>query len=265
MDQIDLSIGIVSYNNSSDILHLINSIEAYTPKSLSKKIYIIDNADDQQAFAPLVNKYKDIEYIHTGKNLGFGCGHNYILDRIQSKYHAIVNPDVVLVEDSFTKLISFLEEHKCGMVVPRLVGMDGNRLAAYRKDPTVLDMLTRIWLRDVFAKRAAIHELSNEDYTKPFQVPFAQGSFLVCQTSLLKDLGGFDERFFMYLEDADLCRRINQVSSVMYCPDTTIIHRWEKGSHKSLKLFKIHLSSWIKYFHKWGCWITDSSQQEGSE
>lgn len=76
--------------------------------------------------------------------------------------------------------------------------------------------------------KVAVHELSHEDYSKPFKVPFAQGSFLVCKTDLFKQLNGFDESYFMYLEDADLCRRMNQISDVMYCPYTTVEHRWEK-------------------------------------
>lgn len=252
MDSVDLSIGIVSYKNSADIKELVDSIEEFTDPAIKKKIYIVDNADEQDAFAPLVKRYPDVEYIHTGANLGFGAGHNYILDRIQSRYHAIVNPDVLLHEDSFSILLNFLETQGCGMAVPKLVGTDGKRLAAYRMDPTLTDMLARIWLRSVFPERVAVHELSNEDYTKPFRVPFAQGSFLVMKTGLFKHLRGFDERFFMYLEDADLCRRINEISSVMYCPDTVVMHKWEKGSHKSWKLFRIHMSSWMKYFQKWG-------------
>ena len=90
------------------------------------------------------------------------------------------------------------------------------------------------------------------DYTQPFQVPFAQGSFLVIKTELLQELKGFDERYFMYMEDADLCKRVNEVSKVMYFPGTTVKHKWEKGSHKNRKLFKIHLNSMKQYFKKWG-------------
>lgn len=254
MEPVELSVSIVSYHSQNDISNLIESIEKYTPASLTKRIYIIDNADDQDAFLPLTEKYFDVEYVHTGKNLGFGAGHNYVLPRLNSKYHAIVNPDVLLRDDAFSTLIRFIEKQGCDMAVPRLVGSDNQRLAAYRKDPNLLDMMARIWFRSVFPKRVALHELSNEDYTKPFHVPFAQGSFMVVRTDTLKKVGGFDKDFFMYLEDADLCRRINQNGEVMYCPDTTVMHRWEKGSHKNMKLFKIHIQSWIKYFKKWG-WI----------
>ena len=72
------------------------------------------------------------------------------------------------------------------------------------------------------------------------------------RTELFQKLGGFDERFFLYMEDADLCKRVNRVSRLCYCPDTKVIHKWEKGSHKSKKLFKLHVQSMISYFKKWG-------------
>ena len=95
-----------------------------------------------------------------------------------------------------------------------------------------------------------------EDYSKPFQVPFGQGSFLVIKTELFKRINGFDERYFMYMEDADLCKRVNQVSKLMYFPGATVVHKWQRGSHKNKKLFKYHIESMRHYFKKWGYkWI----------
>ena len=65
-------------------------------------------------------------------------------------------------------------------------------------------------------------------------------------------LNGFDDNFFMYLEDADLCKRVNQVSKLMYLPTATVIHKWAKGSHKNKTLFKHHVNSMKYYFKKWG-------------
>lgn len=254
MTSVKLSVSIVSYHNFNDIKRLLESIKRNTSSELSMKIYVIDNANEQDQFRELVKQYPELNYIHTGKNLGFGKGHNYVLSNLDSEYHAIVNPDVLLKDDAFSILIDFIEKTGCGMAVPKLVTPDGERLAAYRKDPNLLDMLCRIWFRSVFPEKVAVHELSHEDYSKPFKVPFVQGSFLVCKTDLFKQLNGFDESFFMYLEDADLCRRMNQISDVMYCPYTTVEHRWEKGSHKNFHLFRIHIQSWIKYFKKWG-WL----------
>ena len=252
-DKLNLTIGIVSYHNVSDITQAVNSIEKYTNRSLQKLIYIIDNADNEEDYKPLVNNYDDVIYIKTNGNIGFGKAHNYIIDEINSDYHAIVNPDIILHEDSFKKLLMFMNSDlQTGMCIPKLVDEKGDFLYAYRQEITFVDMFIRFFCKKLFPKRYKYHIMYDQDYTKPFNVPFAQGSFLVIRTELYKKLRGFDDRYFMYLEDADLCKRVNLESRVMYVPYTTVTHKWEKGSHKSLKLFKIHLRSLFVYFRKWG-------------
>ena len=267
----DLSITIVSYHNEEDVKKAVASIEEHTPSSVSKQIYIVDNAEEAKqhsgkeaaqnreqtmrssnGLAELEKQYKDVMYLPTGKNIGFGGGHNYVLEKLDSKYHAIVNPDIILEEDAFSKLIAFMEDESIGMCVPRLVDEEGNLLSVYRRELTVWDMFIRMFLKGKFKKRQAYHTMQDMDYTKPFDVPFAQGSFLVIRTELFRQLKGFDERFFLYMEDADLCKRLNQISRLCYCPNATVIHKWEKGSHKSKKLFKLHVQSMISYFCKWG-------------
>ena len=139
-----------------------------------------------------------------------------------------------------------------GMAIPLLVDEDEKRQDVYRLELTVFDMFNRMFLNSAFQKRANKHIMKNMDYSTPFQVPFGQGSFLVIRTSLFKELSGFDERFFMYVEDADLCKRLNQISKLLYYPYAKVIHKWEKGSHKNKVLFKYHIQSMIYYFKKWG-------------
>lgn len=255
----DLSITIVAYNNYQDIKNAVDSIEKNTSKKINKQIYIVDNSclkkEDKEVkdFCKNISKYKDVKYIDVGKNLGFGKGHNYVIKELNSKYHAIVNPDVLLEEDAFSKIISYLDKNEdIGMCIPNITDEDGNRQPVYRLELTIFDMFIRMFCKGLFNKRKEKHTMQNMDYSKPFQVPFGQGSFLVIRTDLFKKLKGFDDNFFMYLEDADLCKRVNEVSKLMYFPDATVIHKWEKGSHKDKTLFRHHLNSMKYYFKKWG-------------
>lgn len=257
----ELSITIVAYHNYADIKEAVKTIEQYTYVGIKKQIYIVDNSnptsDEEKKtagdFKMFLLGYSDIHYLDTEANLGFGKGHNYVIDQLDSKYHAIVNPDILLSDDAFSKMIEYMDNNEdIGMCIPKIIDEQGNLQPVYRKELTIFDMFIRMFCSKLFPKRIASHTLQDMDYSKPFQVPFGQGSFLVIRTQLFKALNGFDDGFFMYLEDADLCKRVNQVSKLMYYPGSTVIHKWEKGSHKSKTLFKYHVSSMRHYFKKWG-------------
>lgn len=254
-----LSICIVAYNNYNDIKVAIESMERYTSSDLKKIIYIVDNGasvatySKVEKFKKWLKRYTDIEYIDVGGNLGFGKGHNAVLSRLNSEYHAIVNPDILFCEDAFSKIIEWMDKNTdVGMTIPLIVDGSGKRQAVYRQELTLFDMANRMLLKGAFREREKKHTMQNMDYSKPFHVPFGQGSFLVIRTSIFKELNGFDDNYFMYVEDADLCKRVNQVSSLMYYPNTKVIHKWEKGSHVNKTLFKHHVRSMIYYFKKWG-------------
>lgn len=168
-----------------------------------------------------------------------------------------MNPDVIFNEDAFSPIIEYLDNNSSvGMVIPNIVDETGNRVAVYRQELTIFDMFVRMFFKNNFKKRQEWHTMQYEDYSKPFQVPFGQGSFLVIKTELFKRINGFDERYFMYMEDADLCKRVNQVSKLMYFPGATVVHKWQRGSRKNKKLFKYHIESMRYYFKKWGYkWI----------
>ena len=256
---IKLTVSIVSYNNYTDINRLLVSMEKHTSPLLMKKIFVVDNGasvshdSEQKEFLKFLSKMKDVQYINAGSNVGFGKGHNLVIPYMNSEYHAIVNPDIEFCEDAFTKIIEWMDLNpEIGMVIPLITDSEGNRQEVYRRELTVFDMFNRMFLKGAFRKRYNQHVMKDMDYTKPFHVPFGQGSFLVVRTNLFKDLNGFDDHYFMYVEDADLCKRVNQISELKYLPSARVIHRWERGSHKNKTLFKYHIQSMRYYFSKWG-------------
>ncbi len=253
----DLTFSIVAYKNYSQIINAVNSINKFT-KKYSKEIIIVDNTE--QAF---IKDYRDqinnlkklngVQLIQNKNNLGFGKANNIALQHATGRFFVICNPDILLIEDSFNKIIPYMEKNlKIGAVIPRLIDQHYKIEPVYRRELTPIDIIIRyVHPLGLFSKRRAYHTMQDMDYSKPFQVPFGQGSFIVIKTSLMRKLNGFDERYFMYVEDADLCKRINQVSQLEYYPYTSVIHLWEKGSHKNLKLLKWHMQAMIKYFRKW--------------
>ena len=262
----DISVSVVLYKDYKSPLEMLVSLREFTNLSLRTSVYVVDNSCleegdplcvERDRFRETITGYGPIEYIDAGANLGFGAANNLALMKSNARYHAFINPDVLFIEDALSELKSFMEANSdCGMCIPRMTDEAGEMQQVYRREVTVLDAFNRMFLKSVLRGRDRWHCMQDEDYSKPFQVPFGQGSFLFGRTSLLKDLGGFDDRFFMYLEDADLCKRVNAVSKLLYCPDATVIHKWERGSHKNISLLKHHLRSYALYFHKWGLRIS---------
>lgn len=253
---VSLSVSIVIYKNYDDAFKAVETIERFTDTEITKAVYLVDNscasAEESDSFARRVADFGDVFYINTNENLGFGKGHNFVLEMLNSEYHAIVNPDIILKDDAFSEIIGFMKSTSAGMCIPRLTDEGGKLQPIYRREITVTDMSIRMFAKKLFKKRQEYHTMQDCNYTKPFRVPFGQGSFLVIKTELFKRLNGFDERYFMYMEDADLCKRVNEVSELVYCPYAEVIHKWEKGSHKSFRLMKIHIESMLAYFNKWG-------------
>ena len=252
-EKTDITLAIVSYHNADDIYPAVESIEKYTSPAIRKQILIIDNANEPEAFHQLVHLYDDVAYINPGKNMGYARGNNYVIHLLRSKYHVIANPDIYFVEDSLSAIIRYMDETEgVGMVIPKIIGPEGKILPIYRKELTVFDLFVRRYTKRFFKRRIAKHTLSDQDYSRPFQVPFGQGSFLVIRTDLFRQLNGFDPNYFLYVEDADFCKRVNRYSALMYYPGTAVVHKWRRASETDRNLMKAHIKSAKYYFKKWG-------------
>jgi GT2 family glycosyltransferase len=103
-----------------------------------------------------------------------------------------------------------------------------------------------------FQARIDYYEMRQTGYNKIMDVLFLTGAFMLIRSSVLDKIGGFDENFYMYFEDADITRRAAEISRTVFYPYTSVIHLWEQGSHKNIKLFFISLILTVKYFNKWG-------------
>jgi GT2 family glycosyltransferase len=153
-----------------------------------------------------------------------------------------------------------------GLVMPKVLYPDGNIQYLCKLLPTPLDLFGRRFLnfcpfKKIVEKRNEVYELRFTGYDKIMEVPYLSGCFMFIRTEVLKKVGLFDERFFMYLEDTDLSRRTHRVAKTIYYPYVHIYHEYGKGSYKSLKLLYYHIKSAIKYFNKYG-WFFDKERQE---
>jgi GT2 family glycosyltransferase len=255
------SLSIVTYNNSVEQLSAL--YRSISNSTLGLKAVIIDNSSNSDIES--ITKSYGFTYINPGVNLGFGKAHNIGINysiQENSKYHIIVNPDITFPEDTIEKLVSVLEQDKSiGILMPRVCYPNGDFQFLCKKLPSPFNLIIRRFIpfKALKDKLNVKYELQELDYSIQQEVPTISGCFLISSTSVLQEMGGFDERFFMYLEDVDLTRRVGMKYKVVYSPEATVYHEYAKDSYKNYKLLKYHISSAIKYFNKWG-WIFDKNR-----
>ncbi|MGI6269657.1 MAG: glycosyltransferase family 2 protein [Candidatus Howiella sp.] len=245
----DLSICVVTYNSRDEISLLLDSVFSLT-SGITFQVYVVDNCSADGTADFVEEKYPDVRVIRSKENAGFGHGHNQALAYLDSRYHAVINPDIRLVEDVFSPLIAYLDSHSdCVLATPRILSPDGSEQKLPKRLPKLqymfLGRLGRLF--PPFQKYRDAYTRANEIFEKPTEIEFCTGCFMLLRTEVFRALNGFDERFFMYLEDADLSRRAAAYGKLIFYPGVSAEHRWARASGKSFKFLRIHLDSIRKY------------------
>lgn len=249
--KLKISATIVLYKNNHDIVK--QTIDSFLDTTIeNKKLYLVDNSPTNA----LKDKFEHplIKYHFTGKNIGFGAGHNKVLEKIKnsSDYHLVLNPDVEFDVEVIPNLISAIENDKdVAMIAPKVVFPNGNYQSSCRRYPRAFELFAR---RLSFPKSIIRKgQYDDLDLSKSFYPDFLQGCFQLFKTEDFVKIGGFDERYFLYMEDVDICRKIEELGKKkLYYPDVQITHVLKKESSKNVRLFFTHLNSSFKYFKKWG-------------
>lgn len=246
---------------------LFKSIQSFIAKNnFKKKLFLIDNSPkSNKELESLANE--QIEYLFNNRNLGFGRAHNIGIKMAiaeGSDFHLILNPDVLFDSDILIELTNVLSnDETIGLISPKIEYENGEIQRLCKLLPNPKHLIFRRFLKNSpkLEKLNQELELQMFGYDQIADIPWLSGCFLFARTSYLQKIGGFDERFFMYMEDIDLSRRSLKLFRNIFYPNVSIQHLYEKGSYKSKKLTFIHLISAIKYFSKWG-WIFDSERKQ---
>ena len=255
-NNIDISISIVTYNNDKIIKKCINNIFNST-SNLNLEIIVVDNNSSDNTVSIIEKDFKNIRLIKNNRNIGFGAAHNIAIKLGRGRYHVVLNPDIIFTENSIEKLLNFMEGNiDVGLVSPKIVFPDGTTQYLCKRLPCLFDLAIRRFMpefiQNMFKSRIDYFEMKDMDYNKIMDVLYLSGSFMFFRKSLLDKVGGFDENYFMYFEDADITRKVAEISRTVFYPYTSVIHLWDRGSHKNMKLYFISLISTAKYFNKWG-------------
>ena len=270
-----ITASIVTYNNNLlDLEGILRSLLI----SPVQKLWIIDHSDTFEGLDGELQEYKrrDEEYLrHEGRgfhleyikeeNTGYGSGHNVALRKAieeGSQYHLVVNPDVWFGAEVIPALWRLMEEDtSIAHAMPKVLFLNGSVQCLAKLLPSPMDLFCRFFMPPrLITKRNDRFELRHSGYDKEMNVPFLSGCFMFFRISALKDEGLFDERFFMYMEDVDITRRLHAKYKTLFFPSVSIYHRFSRLSYHNWRLSLAHMVSVVKYFNKWG-WVYDRGRR----
>lgn len=268
----DVNIVFLNYKCKEDILLALDSVFLDLKECpFDVQVTVADNSENCDGIQEdLAEKFPQVVYADSGGNVGFGKGNVVGFKTAEARYYFALNRDTIIPEGKRTiaRLIEFMDANpKIGCIGPKLLNTDGSlQYSCYRFDlkSILIKPLKQInfdkkyaWVKK-HADRLLMKDFSHQE-TRP--VDWVLGAAMVVRKEVVDEIGWFDDRYFMYLEDADWCKRMWEANiPVYYVHDIVITHRHERGSAhvpgivKALfknKLARIHLNSWIKFLWKW--------------
>ena len=253
MDKVNfISAAIVTYNDGKRTEKICVQLLKYTVK-YPLKLYVIDNASSDDT-VERISKLSGVKLIKNNTNKGFGAAHNQVLNYEIGRYHFVINPDIEINGDILSEMADFMDRNTdIVMSMPKIINQDGTEQKLPKEKPT----FTRLFLGrfsklgGVFKKTRIGYTWADRDIADTTDIGFCSGCFFCIKGNVFSDLRGFDERYFMYLEDADLTLRALRHGRVVMASQFSVTHLWERESAKSLKYFLIHADSSFKFLYKW--------------
>ncbi|MDR2196943.1 MAG: glycosyltransferase family 2 protein [Coriobacteriales bacterium] len=248
------SASIVTFNNALQIPGLLESMRRFTDFD-ERELFVIDNASDDAISELLKTRFSQVRLLQNERNLGFGTAHNKALPFLDSRYHVLINPDILFVEDALSPLLAFLDEHpEVAMATCRILNPDGSEQKLPKLQPRLKYLLARRFERRFgWARRLCrAYVRADEDFDAPTEIETCTGSFSVIRTEVFRRIGGFDERFFLYFEDNDLSRRAREYGSLIFYPQVSVIHQYQRLAMSNNRAFLQQIRSMVRYFNKYG-------------
>jgi GT2 family glycosyltransferase len=252
------SISVVMYGGAQEAFSCIESLMRHSPKGTL--LYLIVNASPDGAMQTLQcgelgSLPENVICLPQKTNKGFGAGHNAALPLLESRYHVVANPDVTINSDVLNAMGQWMDAHPdVAMTTPRFLNEDGTVQGVPRRRPALLPILARQLGLSFLKKYDEHYTMRDMDMTKEQDVTFCSGAFFMIRTDVYKKIGGFDEKYFMYVEDADITQKVLRegAARAVYLPFAAVTHRWDRAARRRLEPFLWQIRSMVRFFGKWG-------------
>ncbi len=258
----NLSIIILNYKSAGLVRQCVRGIFEAKPR-LSFEVIVADNASGDGCCVWLGEHYPNVRCLPLHENRGFAAGNNAGIKEAKGDYVLILNPDITVLPGQLESLVVFMESHpRCGLAGPKLVNPDGSlQYSTYMFPSFWLPLFRRTALGSLPAMSPKLREyqMMDWDHKESRTVDWMLGACLIARRTAIDQVGLLDERYFLYVEDTDWCRRFwKKQWEVWYIASVEIVHFHERLSAQRpllTALFSritwIHIASWLKYFKKW--------------
>jgi len=266
----DINITIVNYKMREDIEKCLQTLYLdIEDSSLNIVVHVVDNSQNEDGIKDFLKEnFSQVVYIDLGGNKGFGRAQNTGFKKEKAKYYLPLNPDIEFTDKQNTidSMFQYMESNKdIGILGPKTLNLDGSIQYTCNRYFDFFDQIARRLKLDqklkYFKKKVDRYLMKDFSHDRTVNVDWVIGSFMLLRGEVAEELDFFDDRFFMYFEDCDLCRRTwRKGFRVVYKHDVLVTHGHRRDSaNKSPlisiftnKVTRIHLKSWIQYFLKWG-------------
>jgi hypothetical protein len=233
-----LSLSIVSHRQAGLVHDLLRDIKRLCVAAPIEVILTV-NVPETLLFSPKEYPF-EVVVLNNGSPRGFGANHNAAARRARSEFFCVLNPDIRFRENPFPPLLKLLADDSVGAVSARVVGPDGAMEDHARRFPRVATLLQKAFLgtlQDYPGLTGSVHS-----------VEWIAGMFMLFRTAVFRKIGGFDERYFLYYEDVDLCTRLRAAGyDIRVEPAAWVAHDARRESRRDVRHMARHLVSMLRY------------------
>jgi GT2 family glycosyltransferase len=252
-----LAIVIVNYNAGCDLRGCLSSIAEHLT-GFDWKAVVIDNCSTDGSEQAVASFAPRVSLVQNTQNLGFARAINQGMAATTAPFVLLLNPDARLLSGAVESMYAELLSHpECGVIGPAIVNEDGSIQGSARGDPDMITglfgrstLLTRLFPRSALARRNVMTSVASRPGETSVEVDWVSGASMLLRRDVFNQVGGFDERFFLYWEDADFCRRVRTAGSrVRYHPDARVVHAVGRSSRtiRALAVREFHRSAYLYY------------------
>ena len=223
-----VSVVIVSYNTQEILRNCLEALFEHS-KGVAMEVFVVDNDSHDGSASMVKNDFPSVMLITNHENLGFAAANNQAFALARGRYIILLNPDAYIRPLSLEHSIAFMDRTPmCGLCGGKIISPEGRLEPSARRFPSALSkLLTMSGLRGTFAHSPIVnyHEFGGFAHDKPMEVDWVPGTFTIVRKKMLDEIGYFDERFYIYYEETDLCMRAKKAGwTIYFIPDAEVMH-----------------------------------------